>query len=397
MLVRVEIITLSNLLLTAMYYSCSHGKEWFILKSYSLQKIFVLLFMSSLPYAFLYGQDTIRVLALGNSFSEDALQDFLYPIGRNNGTIFIIGNLHISSASLEKHWENIEKKFPKYGFNQINKDGFFSNIPNCTIDSALTADNWDFVSLQQVSSSSGNLSSYFPYLPLLINYVREKALNPNVKIVFHQTWAYAQDAETKGFDYYGNSQEQMHDSILHAVKMLQLKTDIDKVVFAGSSIQAARKELGDIFCRDGMHLNALGRFTASCAWFQTLTGLDVSKNTFVPKNITEEVAKSIQNIVHSTVTELQNWGDKPLDTIQIDYSFRCLQTEEGNIFLEAEIPDETLVTVEQIYTNGSSRLIMNEWTSGKINLSFSMVNKGLSFIRITAKNHYTKIIKVVTF
>ena len=50
----------------------------------------------------------MKVLAIGNSFSEDATR-YLHQIGEAAGVKNQIVNLYIGGCPLETHWENIEK------------------------------------------------------------------------------------------------------------------------------------------------------------------------------------------------------------------------------------------------------------------------------------------------
>ena len=47
---------------------------------------------------------TIRVLAIGNSFSEDAVEQYLYELCAENGDQLIIGNAYRGGQGLESHW-----------------------------------------------------------------------------------------------------------------------------------------------------------------------------------------------------------------------------------------------------------------------------------------------------
>lgn len=47
--------------------------------------------------------DTLRVLAIGNSFSQDAVEQYLHELGKSEGYIMIIGNMYIGGCSLERH------------------------------------------------------------------------------------------------------------------------------------------------------------------------------------------------------------------------------------------------------------------------------------------------------
>ena len=49
----------------------------------------------------------IRILAFGNSYSQDAMDPYLYDLFKAEGIEAVIGNMYIAGCSLEKHWENI--------------------------------------------------------------------------------------------------------------------------------------------------------------------------------------------------------------------------------------------------------------------------------------------------
>ena len=58
---------------------------------------------------------------------------------------------------------------------------------------ALESDEWDYVTMQQVSHLSIDYSTYQPYLNELSQYVKKYV--PNAKQLIHQTWAYEQGSE----------------------------------------------------------------------------------------------------------------------------------------------------------------------------------------------------------
>ena len=60
------------------------------------------------------GQDTIRILAIGNSFSDDATQylpDLLEAAGIHN---VILGRLYIGGCTLERHCKEFETNGHEY-------------------------------------------------------------------------------------------------------------------------------------------------------------------------------------------------------------------------------------------------------------------------------------------
>ena len=47
--------------------------------------------------------DTLRLLCIGNSFTEDAVEQNLHEIAAADGHVLIVGNMYIGGCSLEKH------------------------------------------------------------------------------------------------------------------------------------------------------------------------------------------------------------------------------------------------------------------------------------------------------
>ena len=143
----------------------------------------------------------MKVLAIGNSFSEDAVEQNLYELLYASGQKSIIGNMYIGGCTLEKHWNNAQNDVASYSFRKV-VGGEKKAIAGYTLEKALTEEEWDIVSVQQQSGLSGIQDSYEPYLSNLTEYIRSKVSNNDVKIIFHQTWAYAQNSTHKDFSKY---------------------------------------------------------------------------------------------------------------------------------------------------------------------------------------------------
>ena len=156
-------------------------------------------------------QDTLRVLAIGNSFSQDAVEQNLYEIAAEDGKVFVIGNMYIGGCSLERHINNALTDKRDYDYRKIGS-GVKREFKRTTLDEALRDEKWDVVSLQQVSGKSGMPASYEPYLEDLVNYV--KSYVPDARLVWHQTWAYAEASVHPDFNYYDNDREKMYACIV---------------------------------------------------------------------------------------------------------------------------------------------------------------------------------------
>jgi dienelactone hydrolase len=250
-----------------------------------------------------WSQDTIRVLAIGNSFSVDAVENNLFELGQEQGVTFIIGNLYIGGCSLERHWENAQNNKADYSYRKIDSEGKKTTTPNATLIQGITDEEWDYITFQQNSPNSGFIDTYFPYLTQLTDFTKKQTSNPRVKFAFHQTWAYANDSNHSGFPRYNSDQAQMYRAIVKTSREAAREAGIERIIPVGTAIQNGRSSfIGDRFCRDGYHLSLdLGRYTAACTWFEFLTGKSVVGNPFSPRTITPLEATTVQRAAHEAV------------------------------------------------------------------------------------------------
>ncbi|MEI7502724.1 MAG: DUF4886 domain-containing protein [Paludibacter sp.] len=250
----------------------------------------------------IYAQKVYKVLAIGNSFSVDAAEAYLDDLAAAKGIKLIIGNVYIGGCTLETHWKNASQNLPAYSYRKIN-EGDSTTIPDRTLLSCITDENWDFITFQQASPNSGDYNSFFPYLTNLIAYVKSNATNPDVMFALHQTWAYASNSTHPGFKNYKNNQDTMYHAIVAAIQRASIKAGIHIIIPSGTAIQNGRSSaIGDHFCRDGYHLSLdLGRYTAACTWFEMLFGKSVIGNTFAPKGMSKYEVTVAQKSAHFSV------------------------------------------------------------------------------------------------
>ena len=109
----------------------------------------------------------LRILAVGNSFSEDATY-YLHQILEIAGVENQVVNLYIGGCSLEKHWRNIEKNAREYQF-QFNGTKTDRRV---TVKEVLKEAKWDVIVTQQASHDSGWLDTYEPFLGKIVAYFR---------------------------------------------------------------------------------------------------------------------------------------------------------------------------------------------------------------------------------
>lgn len=262
-------------------------------------RLYRILLLVAVIFAALHAEAKVkRVLAIGNSFSVDAVEQNLWNLANADGEEMIIGNMYIPGCSIAQHVGCINKNSSRYSYRKIGLDGTRREIRKFTIDKALRDEPWDVITVQQVSDMSGDYNTYAK-LSELIQYIREHT-SPDVKIVFHQTWAYSRTSKHPGFPNYQSSQVLMYNSILSATKsVMHDYPQICAIIPCGVAIQLARTTfMGDTMTRDGYHLSSTGRYTVACTWYETLFGKTVIGNTFFPQNLTKDQAEQCQWAAH---------------------------------------------------------------------------------------------------
>ena len=263
--------------------------------------IFIFSFLHFLIFSFSPLQaKVIKVLAIGNSFSQDGIEQYLYELAAAQGDSLIIGNAYIGGCSIDKHYENLLTGKANYEYRKI-VGGVRSNKRKVDLKSIIRDEQWDIISLQQASHYSGQPKSY-SHLAQLKRLVQSYTTNLHVEFVWHMTWAYAEDYTSKNFKTYDYSQHKMYKAVVSTMQNVLPAIGSPRVIPSGTAIQLARYRLGDTLNRDGFHLSlTTGRYIAACTWCEFLTGRIVDGNSYWPDTITEEEAQICQVIAHEAI------------------------------------------------------------------------------------------------
>lgn len=253
----------------------------------------------------------MRVLSIGNSFSEDA-HHWLHQVAAAEGLEMTCVNLYIGGCSLKTHWENFQSKAPLYRYElngePVLLDDPLSAIRYCSIQEALNEGGWDVITLQQQSGDSGRFETYEPYLSRLADAVRAAA--PDSKLWIHQTWAYEIDSTHPDFAKYNWDQNFMYIQLKEAYRQAAASTGAS-VIPCGDAIQALRKtELFDYanggisLCRDGFHMSeTLGRYALAVTWYAALTGkMSQCGDGNLPESIQGDALR--RAVIRATVQEV---------------------------------------------------------------------------------------------
>lgn len=217
---------------------------------------------------------TINVLSIGNSFSQDA-QRYLHELAKSEGVPMETVNLFIGGCPLERHFRNMVGDRRDY---TLQVDGHSAEGFSMSIDEALTARNWDVITLQQASHFSYQEDSYFPYIEELADYVRSCC--PKAKLLIHQTWGYETGSErviNHGFQTY----DEMFAEVKRCYDKAAEAIGADGILRCGEALQYALHHGVEKVHRDTFHAGlGLGRFILALVWYGYITGNDVDNVKF---------------------------------------------------------------------------------------------------------------------
>ena len=277
---------------------------------------------------------SIKILAIGNSFSQDAMNNHLYQVLESAGyEEIVLGNLYIGGCDVDTHWTNINNDSGAYTYyyRDASTNGWRTTY-NQKVSAALESVDWDYVTIQQASPKSG-LPNSLGNLNNILGYIDENKTNPNAKILWHMTWAYDEVNQNSGYANYGNDQMDMYRAILDTVNSKVLSEGlIDGVIPAGTAIQNMRtssKIKAAVLCEgDGYHLSKdYGDYIAALTWYAYVSGDDVSELTYQPDavaNCRDDINTSVNGAIANPykVTKCASYDtQKSIKVLSIGHSF----------------------------------------------------------------------------
>lgn len=251
-------------------------------------------------------KDSFKLIAIGNSFSDNA-EKFLYPILDAFGVEqIVIANLYIGGCSIETHVNNALTNANAYTFKK-NTSGVFESKNGATMAEGLVDEDWQYVTLQQASDYSGDMSTYDKKINALLSYAKGELAHPETVVTaWHMTWAYQQNSPHGAFPKYNRDQMTMYNSIVKCVQdVIIADENFDYVIPSGTAIQNARTSyIGDTLTIDGYHLDELGEFIAGLCYVLELTGWDV--NDMDKNKLPQQIMPYYDIAVESVLNALAN-------------------------------------------------------------------------------------------
>jgi len=254
----------------------------------------------------------MKILTIGNSFANNAAT-YIRDIAKADGENIILGKANISSSAFDTHTNIYKDNKASYPLTVTGK--VFPE--KCTLIECLEAEEWDFVTIQQVSFKSHLYDTYLPQGQTLAGYINKHA--PQAKVIIHQTWAYAEkctrltDTTNSYYKKYfnGMTQADMFAGIESASK--QLAELIGCRIFpSGKAFQLVRAVKPDsdydtvgafLLNSDGYHAGDRGKYLAGAVYYECMTGNSMLDNTYKLGSNSDETMQLLRQAAHDAAVE----------------------------------------------------------------------------------------------
>ena len=235
----------------------------------------------------------MNILAIGNSFSQDANRYF-YGVAKAAGVNVFNANLYIGGCPLDLHYRNIMDDKAAYLLEIRGiSTGFYVSIKE-----ALLTREWDVVTIQQASPKSPFFHTYTPFVEELAKYIR--TYSPKAKLYIHQTWAYEEGSPrvaALGFASRAEMFAAVKSSYAKAAELISA----DGIIPSGEVAERATALGIEKIHRDGGHISlGVGRYAFALTWLEILTGKSAIGNTFrgFDVEVTDEEIDIAQRAAH---------------------------------------------------------------------------------------------------
>jgi hypothetical protein len=286
----------------------------------------------------------IRILGVGNSFTVNSTKYLTSIIDSDKDVDADVGVAYIGGCSLDRHMavakaHEEDPEDPKGRIYQyiVNRK---TVKKSAALKEMLLDGEWDYITIQQVSSKSYKPESFYPYARELHDYIKKYA--PKATIVIHETWPHRIDCpRTKQWNLPPDAMyEKLHANYAKVAKELGVD-----VIPVGTAFQNAKKlplwdyqategfdpkklewpaELPDQskslhsgfwwatdkndktkkYVRvDGFHAGRNGEYLGGLVWYEFFFHKDARDITYMPKGMTEEQAKSLREVAHQTMAD----------------------------------------------------------------------------------------------
>ncbi|MDQ8196062.1 DUF4886 domain-containing protein [Coraliomargarita sp. SDUM461004] len=286
------------------------------------------------------GEAPLRILGVGNSFTRNSMRYLPQIIKSNPDLSADVAYAYIGGCPLDKHVSLAEAheldatKGKAYLYN-MNGEDIRKQVP---LKEMLEDGEWDYITIQQVSSKSFKIDTFYPYTERLIAYIKQYA--PDAEIVIHETWAHSIDSYR--VKSWGLKPDAMYAD-LHAAYAQVAEEFGLRVIPVGTAFQNAKKEalwdyqpttidtktlvypadqynlpdqsksLHKIFywrknnegnmyvANDGYHAGKYGEYLGALVWYEFFFNADAREVSYKPNDFSDEQAVSLRQVAHETM------------------------------------------------------------------------------------------------
>lgn len=332
-------------------------------------------------------KDTLRMLCIGNSFTEDAVEYIdeitdTSGINKNTFCVYILtkGGTHLGNWATTYEQNDTVTIYKKAG-------SIIMPITTGTM-SEIFQQNWDVISLQQLSTKSGDIRTFSPYLENLITAIQKDCTNKAVALCWHLTWSAWEE-------YNENTPKGINgwSRIVSTTDNMIQKYGIDIIIPSGTAIQNARASqlnTPKALTRDGRHLDlGIGRYIAAStlyeAIFYPIFKISISTNTFIPQNVTENDILIAKQIVQQAI---DNWHYLQCDSTITSDSIQIFPNPVKDVLsVLVQAPNENTAQIsifdslgklklkDEIQTNMYQSINLSKFAHGKYTIIVYVGNK----------------------
>ena len=272
-------------------------------------------------------QTAIRILAVGDGFATDSMEDYLYDMLKSAGyDVVELGVLYTEDISLDSQYAAVQADSQTFTWHR-NSNGNRTTQSNVAPSTAFAAADWDYVVMQQNGVDAG-MDTTYSKLNKLTALVQDQC--GDASILWHMTWAFRRFSDVEGFQNYKYNETVMYESIVATtLKRVMRNNEIMGLIPTATTMQNLRTSaLRDQLTTDGVRLTDYGSYAAALTWFAILTGESATSMNVRPTAVADhfaELAEAADNAIaipNEVTSTTQGEGEvKDLKILSIGHSF----------------------------------------------------------------------------
>ena len=260
----------------------------------SFRKLILLVALAlSGVWAAAQSRDTLRILAIGNEWSEDVCSRDLYGYFAAGGQPVVIGYAvkpgsdYAEQAALAKSGE------AAFRYGKIVR-GESAVSEGVSLKQALRDEKWDVVSLQTEGGQACRRETIDPGLGQLLKFVRKNAKR-GVRVLYFQTWPYAHQSTTHWMAF-GHNNVDMYPLLAAVSREFSTKYGLE-VIPIGTTVENLRSSFsqqGDVSHEDRLN-RTMGSYAAAATFYEAVTGRDARELTdiYAPYTLENHVRREM--------------------------------------------------------------------------------------------------------